>query len=310
MKNYTLNELDAKTFILNYSIEGDKMIIHLASGENYPVSYTSENKTKVLEIMKGQVLGADDFKNAQEKKYSSNCRWLKIDILFLLLNVVMLATGFGFKPVISGLLCFVYTFCIAGRISHMRYSKQMIEDIDKNLLFLEYEELLNEKTLSCEYEKVKELNSSISEVKQQLTINDVNRYESEELRTILDNIRFQKKQQESQGSFILTTFWTLVNCFVKEYFHVKECIDNINNKNFLENEDVPSCMDEKENQLKDSISGDKQLLTLNDMDRVGFKELKRIIEKKETLMELKKQFGPYCAPVQEDKSRTLTRKKN
>lgn len=46
MKNYTISNVDAKTFILNYEIKDGQIIINLASKEKYVIPYTEENEKK------------------------------------------------------------------------------------------------------------------------------------------------------------------------------------------------------------------------------------------------------------------------
>ena len=46
MKNYTISNVDAKTFILNYEIKDGQIIINLASKEKLEVPYTEENEKK------------------------------------------------------------------------------------------------------------------------------------------------------------------------------------------------------------------------------------------------------------------------
>ena len=69
MKNYSINEYQEKTFILNYNIENEEIIVNLASGSNYKLPYTKENEIMILERMKEQVLNANEFlKHAESKE--------------------------------------------------------------------------------------------------------------------------------------------------------------------------------------------------------------------------------------------------
>ena len=48
MKDYSLNFEDFTTFILNYKIENNLIIVKIASGENYVIPYTLKNEKKYL----------------------------------------------------------------------------------------------------------------------------------------------------------------------------------------------------------------------------------------------------------------------
>ena len=52
MRDYSLNLEDSKTFVLNYTIKGNQIIVNLAKGENFIIPYTQENQKKLLEIMR------------------------------------------------------------------------------------------------------------------------------------------------------------------------------------------------------------------------------------------------------------------
>ena len=81
-------------------------------------------------------------------------------------------------------------------------SKRIIEDINKNMLFLENEKFLNkkvasnEKLLSIIGEKTKELNLSIPDDEVALTLNDMDRIKYEELRTILYTVKCQVDREK------------------------------------------------------------------------------------------------------------------
>lgn len=55
MKDYTLNKEDERTFILNYEVKDNKIIVNFASGKKYEVPYTEEDEKIILTLMKEQV---------------------------------------------------------------------------------------------------------------------------------------------------------------------------------------------------------------------------------------------------------------
>ena len=48
MRDYSLNLEDSKTFVLNYTIKGNQIIVNLAKGENFIIPYTQENEKNYL----------------------------------------------------------------------------------------------------------------------------------------------------------------------------------------------------------------------------------------------------------------------
>lgn len=46
MKYYTLNSKDATSFILNYEIKNNQIIVNYANGEHYIIPYTNDNEKK------------------------------------------------------------------------------------------------------------------------------------------------------------------------------------------------------------------------------------------------------------------------
>lgn len=46
MKYYTLNSKDATSFILNYEIKDNQIIVNYENGEHYIIPYTNDNEKK------------------------------------------------------------------------------------------------------------------------------------------------------------------------------------------------------------------------------------------------------------------------
>ncbi len=84
MKNYSLSHENSKTFILNYNIEDNQIIVNLASGEKYIIPYSVDNEKRLLERMKNQVNNSNDYKSKQQKKFSKSCDEAIRDFIFLI----------------------------------------------------------------------------------------------------------------------------------------------------------------------------------------------------------------------------------
>ena len=195
MKDYSLNFEDSKTFILNYRVEDNQIIVNLASGENYVIPYTLENGKNLLERMKTQVLSSSEFETKQEKRFSSAWKWAIWSGTMLAFNAIMLATGNTAVPVVSGICAGWFVFDTTYRIYSMVDSKRKIKDINKNRMFLNNEELLNQKVksnqniLSDTDKKTKELVSTTPEDKPVFSLNNMDEIRYEELKKILENIK-------------------------------------------------------------------------------------------------------------------------
>lgn len=195
MKDYSLNSKDSKTFILNYKVEDNQIVVNLASSENYIIPYTKDNERKILDMMEKQVLDSDKFVSKQEKRFSSAWKWSIFSGACLATISIILATGNATEPVVSGIFAGWFVFDIATRIYIMVDSKRKIKDIYKNKMFLNNRELLNEKVksnqniLSNVDTKTKELVSSTPEDKPVFTINSIDKIKYNELRKILENIK-------------------------------------------------------------------------------------------------------------------------
>lgn len=216
MKDYSLNYEDSKTFILNYKIEDNQIIVNLASGEEYIIPYSLENEKKLLEQMKEQVIDSDVFKSKQEKKFSVAWKWAIWSGTMLVFNAVVLATGSSSLPIVNGICAGWFVFDTTYRVYSMIDSKKKIKDVNKNRMFLNNEELLNEKVksnqniLSNTNTKTKELVASTPEDAQVFSLNTMDKIKYQELKTILENIKrdeqfgFEYSSTEEEKPMVLT----------------------------------------------------------------------------------------------------------
>lgn len=216
MKDYSLNYDDSKTFILNYKIEYNRIIVNLASGEEYIISYLSENEKKLLEKMKEQVLDSDLFKSKQEKRFSLAWKLAIWNGTMLVFNTVLLATRSSSLPIVNGICAGWFVFDTIYRVYSMVDSKKKIKDVNKNRMFLNNEELLNEKIklnqniLSNTNTKIKELVASTPKDTQVFSLNTMDKIKYQELKTILENIKrdeqfgFEYSSAEEEKTMVLT----------------------------------------------------------------------------------------------------------
>lgn len=112
-----------------------QIIVNLASGENYVISYTLENEKNLLERMKTQVLGSSVFEAKQEKRFSSNWKFAIFDGIMLVLDFIILVNEIPIS-IFTKILIVWFAFDIITRIYSMIDSKIKIGSIRKNKIFL------------------------------------------------------------------------------------------------------------------------------------------------------------------------------
>lgn len=198
MKDYSLNKEEEKRFILNYDIVDDKIIVKLASGEKYTVPYTRENEMEILDKMKAQVLNSRAAIEHLNSRFSFAClEGLCAAILFLLI----IAGGVPFT--FMGVAC-VTLFGLNTIIEIFRAidSKLKIKDIEKNRMFLENEELLNQGTSLNEEELSNEKNETnkmdfFVQEKPVLSLNDIDNMSYDELKSLIDEAKEYQEQEVS-----------------------------------------------------------------------------------------------------------------
>ncbi len=199
MRDYSLNLEDSKTFVLNYTIKGNQIIVNLAKGENFIIPYTQENEKKLLEIMKKQVLNSNRFMKTQEKRFSRSWKLTTLSVFMLMFNVLVLASGKSILPVGSGLCASLFVFNIIYSVYCMVDSKKNIKDIQKNVILLCNEKKLNEKVrgnphvLATTDEKLKEMVSSTPTELPVFTLNNADEIEYRQLEKILEIIDREEK---------------------------------------------------------------------------------------------------------------------
>lgn len=224
MKNYTLNSEDAKSFILNYEIENNKIIIKFANNENYIIPYTEKNEKKILNRMKNQFLCLNkDYKLKLNNRFESR----KVKIFgwgLLALIIIILYNGKGYTnlsitSIIADLTCMTYN------IYKTIHLKNLLKDLEKNKILLDNQEKLNKmikenkNVLTNTNEKIKNMVNSTPEDKPVFTLNSIEIVRLGELKSILETIR-----KEEQFNFDDTS----INETNDEPLTLKKTMDKMN----------------------------------------------------------------------------------
>ncbi len=196
MKDYSLNLEASKTFILNYIVKDNQIIVNLANGENYVIPYTIRNEKKILKRMKAQVLQSDEFISKQEERFSKSWKWVLFSLYVLDICFGVLI-GNSVAPIIS-VVCAIcgsgFLFNLGYRIYSMIDSKRNIKDVKKNKMLLDNEKRLNKKVkenynvLANIDEKTRELIHSTPANQPVFTLNSIDKIKYKTLKQILENI--------------------------------------------------------------------------------------------------------------------------
>ena len=200
MNDYTMEKEEKAYFILRYEVEQDKIRIYFASderGEKYEIPYSLENEKKVLTKMKEQVTQSKDYqkllltkrKRAKRKEVSYLASWIVTALAMIpatLLSQIL--------AVPLGVLLLLESIALGSQIHQIAICEKDLNDIKKNLTFLQNEERLNQKIrenenmLSHVSKKTKKIVNSIPKEKEVFTINTMDEIPKEDLEQILNNI--------------------------------------------------------------------------------------------------------------------------
>lgn len=153
MKNYFLEEKEAKNFIMYYVKKGDLLEIHYGSGEIKPRMYTPEEEKKLLDKMKEQVLNVNEFYEIHKKRENKLDRNLYIGMVSVVSTMAIGAAILELKGDYSMLItfpaCVIAILFLPFRriVDKIHAEQELLEDIEKNKWFLENEKKMNESPL-------------------------------------------------------------------------------------------------------------------------------------------------------------------
>lgn len=192
MLDYSLDKDMAKNFILFFEEDGENIKVNLASGDDYRVPNTKENKKHLLDVMEEQVENAWRFKSKQQKEKKNARNWLINDGAFLVFNIIMMIVDPSFLTVFS-IGCFVIGG--AGSLLCYKNCNKNLKDLEKHETFLRNNKRINE-YLSRGNEEIKD--ETLNPVKKEetntvLNINDIHNMSYESVTRILSDINRDEK---------------------------------------------------------------------------------------------------------------------
>ena len=181
MKDYTLNKEDERTFILNYEVKDNKIIVKFASGKKYEVPYTEEDEKIILTLMKEQVNNTEKFEKTAKKKLKVTTGWIIYSIVNIVFDATILLTGSSTAPavqVICGSL-----LILSGTLETYALVdiKTKLKDLKKNKLFLNYEDLFKSKEKTDD-----DILTEEEIVRETITLNDIDKMSYNEVKEMVD----------------------------------------------------------------------------------------------------------------------------
>lgn len=181
MKDYTLNKEDERTFILNYEVKDNKIIVNFASGKKYEVPYTEEDEKIILTLMKEQVNNTEKFEKTAKKKLKVTTGWIIYSIVNIVFDATILLTGSSTAPavqVICGSL-----LILSGTLETYALVdiKTKLKDLKKNKLFLNYEDLFKSKEKTDD-----DILTEEEIVRETITLNDIDKMSYNEVKEMVD----------------------------------------------------------------------------------------------------------------------------
>ena len=188
MKKNTILEI----FILNYTIDNDEITVNVASGNSYTLPYTEENEKHIIKTMEKQSIESINMEKEILAKYVSNVKLIGLAGASVTLSFALLASG------VIPLVAVGYATVGGTALSVLGYNnakknKKVLEDINKNKLFLANKKIINKNIDNIKNnvdsldERAKYLVENI-EKEQQLNINDIKEIDYNELKDIVKSV--------------------------------------------------------------------------------------------------------------------------
>lgn len=186
MKDYSLNDEERKSFVLNYSKEEGTITANFADGSSYTVPNTENNENKIEGKMIEQVVSS---KGKEKKLVNSNTANI------LLICVVTIASIVGVLSIKNIPTIKAIAFAIGAATTlnmpmliKLAKNNSILKDIQKNRYFVNNQEVINRGITNTNVLA----NSNTKE--EIITINDIEySYNYDELKQIVENTERQEQ---------------------------------------------------------------------------------------------------------------------
>ena len=186
MKDYSLNDEERKSFVLNYTKEEETITANFADGSSYTVPNTENNENKIEGKMIEQVVSS---KGKEKKLVNSNTANI------LLICVVTIASIVGVLSIKNIPTIKAIAFAIGAATTlnmpmliKLAKNNSILKDIQKNRYFVNNQEVINRGITNTNVLA----NSNTKE--EVITINDIDySYSYDELKQIVENTERQEQ---------------------------------------------------------------------------------------------------------------------
>ena len=189
MKDYSLNEEERKSFVLNYDKLSESSIsVNFADGKIYFIPNTESNENKLESKMIEQASNCDGKISKLHRSNAINA--LLILTVITLISVGIFSSNINGATIVSKLIMTLFASSIVNipMFTNIIINNNLLRDIKKNKFFVEHQEVINRglnntNVLANSDVKVKQTDDSKT-----ITINDIDyNYSFNDLKTIVDN---------------------------------------------------------------------------------------------------------------------------
>lgn len=189
MKDYSLNEEERKSFVLNYDKLSESSIsVNFADGKIYFIPNTEGNENKLESKMIEQASNCDGKISKLHRSNAINA--LLILTVITLISVGIFSSNINGATIVSKLIMTLFASSIVNipMFTNIIINNNLLRDIKKNKFFVEHQEVINRglnntNVLANSDVKVKQTDDSKT-----ITINDIDyNYSFNDLKTIVDN---------------------------------------------------------------------------------------------------------------------------
>ena len=189
MKDYSLNEEERKSFVLNYDKLSESSIsVNFADGKIYFIPNTESNENKLESKMIEQASNCDGKISKLHRSNAINA--LLILTVIILISVGIFSSNINGATIVSKLIMTLFASSIVNipMFTNIIINNNLLRDIKKNKFFVEHQEVINRglnntNVLANSDVKVKQTDDSKT-----ITINDIDyNYSFNDLKTIVDN---------------------------------------------------------------------------------------------------------------------------
>lgn len=206
MLNYVDQE-GKKTFIKSYTHSGAMLIIHYASGKDASIVYTREKEIEILKTMKEQVLNAKDFKKSKKIGFIIDTILAFIEAFCTVINVY--AVTFSSLPIYNMLAALFTSLLTAHFVRKAMDTKDDLNDINKNMLFVEKEEELNKTirenpdVLLYTKSTTQNMVRSVPKEEPPLTVNSIDQVPYSDIKELVRHIPKDGDSDDKHKSFVM-----------------------------------------------------------------------------------------------------------